>query len=542
MDYREEDLQRAIAALKAGEFTSKREAARVFGVPRQTLLDRINGKVTRREAQSYLQNLTPSEEEFLVEWIIDEDSLGRVPTHRRVREMAARVLKIHGEERVLGKGWITAFLQRNPRVKSVVGRKIASNRANAVTAESVNAFYSVVKQAQESFNITTPNMWNMDESGIGMGVCTNSIVIAPAEKKRAYKKTPENRTWTTIIECVSAAGKSIRATVIFKGQFLQNTYFPKGGVPDWLFTNSANGWTSNDIALEWLQNHFIPSTAPQEQSEYRLLLMDNHRSHITTEFMLACHQNQIRLVFMPPHSSHLLQPLDLTCFGSIKRRYRAEIEAVASLTDSAPIKHHEFIQCYDRARTEGLTERHIRAGWKAAGIAPWNPSIVLDSSLLLIRPRQPRESPATAAEAPDPPWRDIFTTPRKPQHLNEVATTLRRQQTSPTTMNIVLTKAGKAYGRAVGAIAELQLANQRLEKQLEDAQHHAKKRSRVYPDANKLFLDARSINEALEGGESAISNETLKRRKTTTTAPNLNSLGSKVQQPWQSMCNQFRIN
>jgi hypothetical protein len=36
--------------------------------------------------------------------------------------MAARILRMNGDVEPLGKAWVQKYIQRNPRVKSVVGR------------------------------------------------------------------------------------------------------------------------------------------------------------------------------------------------------------------------------------------------------------------------------------------------------------------------------------------------------------------------------------------------------------------------------------
>ena len=58
----------------------------------------------------------------------------------------------------------------------------------------------------------------MDETGIAISVCNNTRVLASTYKRKAYVKSPENREWITIVECVSADGRTLRPLVIFKGQ------------------------------------------------------------------------------------------------------------------------------------------------------------------------------------------------------------------------------------------------------------------------------------------------------------------------------------
>jgi hypothetical protein len=248
----------------------------------------------------------------------------------------------------------------------------------------------------------------MDETGIALGVCTNARVLASSKKKKAYIKSLENREWVSIIESVSATGRKLRCVVIFKGQSLQTTWFRSESVPDWLYTTSENGWTSKAIGAEWLQRIYIPESAPQ-LDRYRLLLLDAHSSHVDIEFLWLCKQNKIELLFLPAHSTHLLQPLDLSVFSVTKTKYRNQIRDLASLDDAAPIKKERFITYYYKAREESFSQKVIRAGWRAAGLVPYDPSKVIESSQILNRISTPPPPPTNTDSSSA-----IYRTPQRP--------------------------------------------------------------------------------------------------------------------------------
>jgi hypothetical protein len=88
MDARELSIQSAIRDLESGVYTSQRAAAKAWGVPRSTLQDRLSGHLPHAVAHQHQQRLSPEQEEFLIEWILDEDSRAQPPSHARVREMA----------------------------------------------------------------------------------------------------------------------------------------------------------------------------------------------------------------------------------------------------------------------------------------------------------------------------------------------------------------------------------------------------------------------------------------------------------------------
>ena len=111
----------------------------------------------------------------------------------------------------------------------------------------------------------------------------------------------------SIIKCISADGKQLVPVVIFKGKNVQRQWFIPDRTPDWHYTATANAYTSDDIGVQWLREVFIPQSAKDMPScEYRLLLLDGHRSHCTTEFMWECFINRIIPYYLIAHASHIL--------------------------------------------------------------------------------------------------------------------------------------------------------------------------------------------------------------------------------------------
>jgi len=64
--------------------------------------------------------------------------------------------------------------------------------------------------------------------------------------------------------------------------------------------------------------HFAKHTKPSAESPV-LLLLDNHKSHISLDAINYCRENHITLVSFPLHCSHELQPVDNKCvYGPFK--------------------------------------------------------------------------------------------------------------------------------------------------------------------------------------------------------------------------------
>ena len=193
MDNHEESIQAAIRDLNTGVFSSQRAAAKAYKIPQATLSARIRGTQSSQTSHVYQQRLTPEQEEFLVQWILEEDVRAFPPSHARAREMANRILRMNGDNNPVGKHWLSFFIKRNPRVASIVGRKIEAARAEGATQGQIRAFLEFFESTRIRLGIRTEDIWNMDETRKALGVCINTRVLASSQKKKAYHQSPENR-------------------------------------------------------------------------------------------------------------------------------------------------------------------------------------------------------------------------------------------------------------------------------------------------------------------------------------------------------------
>jgi len=103
MDPREQAISQALSDLSTGIYTSRRAAARAYGVPESTLRNRLGGATSSALSHQHQQRLTPLQEDFLVEWILEEDARGYPPPHARARKMANRILRMNGDTQPVGK-------------------------------------------------------------------------------------------------------------------------------------------------------------------------------------------------------------------------------------------------------------------------------------------------------------------------------------------------------------------------------------------------------------------------------------------------------
>jgi hypothetical protein len=80
--------------------------------------------------------------------------------------------------------------------------------------------------------------------------------------------------------------------VVVQGKYIIADWFSPEMDPDLHIETSEKGFTTDEIAVKWL-HHFIKHSDAGPNAEEKLLLMDNHGSHKTGEFVQLANLNHI---------------------------------------------------------------------------------------------------------------------------------------------------------------------------------------------------------------------------------------------------------
>ena len=134
--------------------------------------------------------------------------------------MAHRIAVASGSPQPLGHNWVPRFLARHPDIHSKIEKKLDALRAKNTTISQLKEYFDRLKRIIKMHNIAPENIWNIDETGLGLGVCNNQIVIRTSKTNQIYNSTPESREWVTIIKIISVNGHYIKPLIIFTGSDL----------------------------------------------------------------------------------------------------------------------------------------------------------------------------------------------------------------------------------------------------------------------------------------------------------------------------------
>ncbi|EFQ90857.1 hypothetical protein PTT_12453 [Pyrenophora teres f. teres 0-1] len=342
----ERQIQTALRALEEDATLSLRRAAAIYNVSRTTLSYRRAGRPSQADCWPKSMNLTKTEEGVVVEHILELITRGFPPRLAAVADIA-NSLRAERNLGQVGLNWPTKY------------------------------------------GIQDEDTYNFDEAGFIVGQISTGAVVTASERRGRPKAVQQgNREWTTVIQGINATGWAIPPFIIFKGRYHLSALYKEDNLPqDWVIAVSENGWTTNELGLQWLK-YFDEHTKRRVVGAYRLLVIDGHESHDSLEFQQYCKENKIITICMPPHSSHLLQPLDVGCFSPLKTAYGRQAENLMR-NRITHITKLEFLPCFIRAYNAAITPSNIQGGFQGAGLVPFDPERVITALDVRLRTPSP---------------------------------------------------------------------------------------------------------------------------------------------------------
>jgi hypothetical protein len=408
------DAIKQIDKLKPGNKLCYQSIADNHGVDCTTLSRRHQGVQTPIATKNINQlKVNLHQEEELVQYIVDLTECHLPPTREMIKNFAHGIAKVDVSET-----WVTRFLQRHKDVlTSRWTSPMAADRHAADSYDKYEEYFNLMRRKIAQYGIEPEQIYNMDEKGFAAGVIGKSKRVfskASYQRKHARQSLHNgNRKWITLVVCICADGTALPPGLIFAAESknIQSTWVSNlDKKKHSVFTTvSSSGWSNNDAGLAWLEQVFNRFTKRKAHGNWRLLILDGHGSHITMDFIKLCDKYHILLAIYPPHSTHTLQPLDVVCFSPLAGNYSKVLTKHLHQSQGLlPFKKGDFFCLFWEAWTTTFTGKLVLSSFKATGLVPLNPGVILDR-FAKSKPEQGTIQSANSGED----WRDTDQTWRQ---------------------------------------------------------------------------------------------------------------------------------
>jgi len=384
----EDRIQEAIEKISHEEKPNIPATARDLKLPEHRLRARLKGRQSRHQRPASNRKLSPDQELALCQYWNRLDEIGLPARCRHIGSYANAILaRAHHDSSTpaptISRMWTGRFLQRHPEylIRKQKTLDVKRKELEAHDIDDLNGWFDRYKSIRDKKGILPQNTYNFDETGFRIGIGKDQWVVTRDSKKPLSFASSTNQELVTVIETISGDGAVLPPMIIVSGKLQMEDWFTKTNLPgDVLLGVSETGYSNDVLGILWL-HHFDKYSADRrtQSGVWRLLLLDDHNSHCTREFIQFCDDRKIILFCLPPHSTHLLQPLDVVVFQPYKH-YHAE--AIDNATSSRPgcseFGKIEFLTSIDWIRHQIFKPTTIRSAFKATGLIPFNPSIVIN--------------------------------------------------------------------------------------------------------------------------------------------------------------------
>ncbi|XP_072389325.1 uncharacterized protein [Diabrotica undecimpunctata] len=151
------------------------------------------------------------------------------------------------------------------------------------------------------FTFEPHTIWYIDETGCSTVTNPPKVIAVKGMKQVGQVTSAERGNLVIVVGFMNASGDTIPSAFVFprahyKDFMLKDS--PKGALG---FANPS-GWITKEGFL-FAITHCIKYTSPSKEKPC-LILIDNHKTHMTLETVMLVRENIIIILTFPPHCSH----------------------------------------------------------------------------------------------------------------------------------------------------------------------------------------------------------------------------------------------
>jgi hypothetical protein len=186
--------------------------------------------------------------------------------------------------------------------------------------------------------------------------------------------------------------------IIVQGKWQMDSWYRDRQHQNELVLLSESGFTTDQLTLRFLE-WFITYTRAGPREQPKLLLMDNHGSHITPEFILLARANNVIPFSFPAHLTHCMQPRDVGIFQAMKHWHSKAIQCALETLDF-DYTVGSFFRDLPKIRTQTLKKTTIKHAFEQAGMWPIDRQKVLQKMSKYMKEATPE--PLALPDLPPP--------------------------------------------------------------------------------------------------------------------------------------------
>lgn len=393
-DIDEAVVGRALEEIRNGRMTF-RSAAVEFDLKKSMLHKRFKnyhdstedsgtGSDTGKSKYASNQVFSAQEENMLNSYLLNSSSihfgLTMLQTRILAYEYAQKLNKTFPEkwnlEKRAGIDWMKSFLKRHKNISLRKPENTSLARATSFNPANVNAFFTNYKSVLEKYMFEPNRIINLDETGITTVLPSPKVLTEKGKKQVGQIVSSERGQLVTFTGIITATGSALPPIYVFPRVHAKD-HFVNGGPIGAIGLAHKSGWMTAELFMDVLK-HIVRHLSPSKENPI-LLLIDNHKSHISLPALCFCKENGIVVLSFPPHCSHRLQPLDVAVYGPFKAMLKSAFNNHMATHPGKQITIYDIPHLSKQPFLLTFIPKNITKAFESTGLWPLNEHIFTEA-------------------------------------------------------------------------------------------------------------------------------------------------------------------
>lgn len=379
--YNEDDIEKALVAIQGG--LSKKAAAKLYRIPRPTLIFRLSNKFKKKEPGPS-PVLTHDEEATLVKWIINNHMRGFPRRKEDIQASVKEFLDKNPRENPFrnnmpGDGWFKAFLKRHPCITQRTSEAVTSASANVGETDIRKWFSNISSYLKEQgyFEILedSTRIFNGDETCFMLCPKGNKV-LAPKGVRNVYETDCGQAKASLTVMFTFCANGDITPPMIIYPNKRRNPEITRSLPDDWGYGLSENGWMKAECFYEYVANILHPHLKKKGTKFPIIFFVDGHATHLTYELSQLCTDLGIILISLYPNSTRILQPADVAAFKPLKNAWKKGVLEWRRSNPTEALTKEKFAPILKIVVDTSISKSTIINGFRSCGLYPFNENAI----------------------------------------------------------------------------------------------------------------------------------------------------------------------
>ena len=357
------------------------KAARLMGIPKNTLYDRVHGNTKKGKFSPGPDRLFSTYEEVgMVRSIHMLAAYGFGCYMSEIRKLASylavsyghrpKVNSKTGKPTLVSKRWTKEFFSRRSELRMDALKALANDRDRKLAKKTIENFYEELGITCENYDLEDKPEYllRLEETQI---VLPSKVKGVGAEGELSNVGSGER---ITVLSCYTAEGQILPPYFIVQTDDSED--FLQAGIN---YAVSPNGRPSVDTLQKYVEEHLIQYLLGDVGEQHTLILYDGCKSDICTSLVESSFGHKMVLLVTPAYSSETVSCYDAGFFGPLRHEYDKAVEELmkdGSLDEA--LTQTEVCNIMHQVYYKVITPMYAMKAFEERGFYPLNLDKVTD--------------------------------------------------------------------------------------------------------------------------------------------------------------------